>query len=135
MQTHQIPTKTKNFHNGKTIIKKFLNKYINELPKISLHTLCHTHASILIEEVGLPVEVSKQLGYSAVTINVYTHFFQKQEKNTTIKSIILSIKRRSERIFFMPLNLKKFSYHFVFSLKSLKIGSIYIYFLHKNKIL
>lgn len=67
--------------------KKFLNKYADELPNISLHSLRHTHASILIEKGFTPVEVSNRLGHSNVstTMNIYAHYFQKASEKQNNK--------------------------------------------------
>jgi integrase len=62
--------------------KTFLEK--NELPKIRLHDLRHTFASILYDE-GVDLKaISEALGHSdlATTNKIYTHRFDKTHKNT-----------------------------------------------------
>ena len=54
----------------------------NELPKISLHKLRHTAASILIYSGVSIAAVSKRLGHSQIstTLNVYTHQIKKRDE-------------------------------------------------------
>lgn len=59
----------------------------NDLPRITMHGLRHTYASMLIKD-GVPVsEVSAQLGHASVdiTLRVYTHLFT--EASTASKAI------------------------------------------------
>ena len=54
----------------------------NDLPKISLHKLRHTAASILIDSGMSIAAVSKRLGHSQIstTLNVYTHQIKKRDE-------------------------------------------------------
>jgi integrase len=64
-----------------------VNKKVKEvvmsagLPKIHLHTLRHSHASVLINSDIAAKAVSDRLGHSTVgtTLNVYTHMFEEAE--------------------------------------------------------
>ena len=57
-------------------VSKFIKE--NELPKISLHSLRHTHATLLIA-CGIPLKtVSARLGHASptTTSNIYLHAIQ-----------------------------------------------------------
>ncbi len=62
-------------------IENFLNEHLNELPKISLHGLRHTHATLLIYKGVNVHQVASRLGHSsaATTMNVYAHALQKAD--------------------------------------------------------
>ena len=53
----------------------------NDLPKISLHKLRHTSASILIESGASITTVSQRLGHSQIstTLDVYSHQIKKRD--------------------------------------------------------
>lgn len=66
------------------------------LPRISLHELCHTHASILLGN-GLPVHViSARLGHqdASVTLNVYAHHMP--EDHTSVLDVYTRAARSPE---------------------------------------
>lgn len=72
--------------------KKFLEK--NNLPKIRLHDLRHTFASILYNEGVDLKSISEALGHSdlGTTNKIYTHRFDKTHKDTvTIMSKVLNV--------------------------------------------
>ncbi len=52
------------------------------IPRIRLHDLRHTHASILIHEGATPLEVSRRLGHKtvSVTMDTYAHLFPAQDE-------------------------------------------------------
>jgi len=54
----------------------------NDLPKISIHKLRHTAASILIDSGVSIATVSKRLGHSQIstTLNIYTHQIKKRDE-------------------------------------------------------
>lgn len=56
-----------------------------KVPRIRLHDLRHTHASILINNEATPLQVSKRLGHKnpSVTLNVYSHLFPEQGEATS----------------------------------------------------
>lgn len=60
---------------------KFLEKHSSELPKITLHGLRHTHATLLIYEGVNVHQVASRLGHSSAntTMNVYAHALQKAD--------------------------------------------------------
>ena len=57
----------------------------SNLPKITMHDLRHSHASLLINAGADPLLVSSRLGHTDVTttLNIYSHFFPERE-NTII---------------------------------------------------
>lgn len=76
-------------HEMRTVLTKA------ELPRIRVHDLRHSHASMLIE-MGVPVtEIAKRLGHDspATTLRVYSHLYPGKERN--IADLI--DKRRSEK--------------------------------------
>lgn len=62
-------------------------KLAERLPKIRLHDLRHTYASILISEGVDIVTISKSLGHAdvSVTLNIYSHLLQKPAKEAVNK--------------------------------------------------
>ena len=54
----------------------------NDLPKISIHKLRHTAASILIDSGASIATVSRRLGHSQIstTLNIYTHQIKKRDE-------------------------------------------------------
>ena len=54
----------------------------NDLPKISIHKLRHTAASIMIDKGASIATVSKRLGHSQIstTLNIYTHQIKKRDE-------------------------------------------------------
>ena len=54
----------------------------NDLPKVSIHKLRHTAASIMIDSGASIATVSKRLGHSQIstTLNVYTHQIKKRDE-------------------------------------------------------
>lgn len=81
--TYRVNTVTEQF-------KELLER--NDLPKIRLHNLRHTFASLLYEAgVGLKA-ISEALGHSEIgnTNKIYTHTFEKSHKETvSVKSEVL----------------------------------------------
>lgn len=66
-----------------TSITQWFSKFVKRcgLPKVSVHSLRHTCASLMISD-GVPlVAVSKQLGHAqtSTTANIYTHVIQATE--------------------------------------------------------
>lgn len=76
---------------GKHISSSVLNKQLSkihkefpdEIPKISCHTLRHTHASLLFQLGVNPKVIQKRLGHTdfSTTMNVYTHLFEDFEND------------------------------------------------------
>ena len=59
----------------------------NELKRITVHGLRHTHCSLLFE-AGLPIqEVKERLGHSDIktTMNIYTHVTKKAKEKSAEK--------------------------------------------------
>ena len=59
----------------------------NELKRITVHGLRHTHCSLLFE-AGLPIqEVKERLGHSDIqtTMNIYTHVTAKAKEKSAEK--------------------------------------------------
>lgn len=54
----------------------------NNIPCYGLHSLRHSHASMLVSIGADKVEVSKRLGHSnlSTTLNIYTHLFEHREQ-------------------------------------------------------
>ncbi|MDO4860872.1 MAG: tyrosine-type recombinase/integrase [Bacillota bacterium] len=52
------------------------------LPKISLHALRHTHASMLARTTDDKMQISERLGHAdlTTTLNIYTHLFENSDK-------------------------------------------------------
>lgn len=72
-------------------LKRILNSA--NLPQVSLHSLRHTNASLLIEQ-GVNVRtVSSRLGHSqtSTTLNIYTHAFQSADASAA-QALELSLK-------------------------------------------
>ena len=59
---------------------RFLEK--NSLPHAGLHSLRHTHASMLVHLGTNEMQVSSRLGHSqlSTTLNIYTHLFEDADK-------------------------------------------------------
>lgn len=72
----------------------------NSFPKISIHKLRHTAASILIDSGVSIATVSKRLGHSQIstTLNVYTHQIKKRDEAAaeTIADAIYSATREKQ---------------------------------------
>ncbi len=68
-------------------VLRYFNKVMqtSNLPKITMHDLRHSHASLLINAGADPLLVSSRLGHTDVTttLNIYSHFFPERE-NTII---------------------------------------------------
>jgi integrase len=65
------------------------------LPRVSLHSLCHCHASALIA-AGLDVlAVSRRLGHASptVTLNTYSHLFSDKD-DAAAAAIDAAIRRK-----------------------------------------
>lgn len=63
-----------------------------EIPRISIHSLRHTHASILIAEGVSPLTISKRLGHASteVTQKVYIHLtkeLESKDTNSVVKAL------------------------------------------------
>ena len=54
----------------------------NDLPKVSIHKLRHTAASIMIDKGASIATVSKRLEHSQIstTLNIYTHQIKKRDE-------------------------------------------------------
>jgi integrase len=57
----------------------------SSIPRIRLHDLRHTHASILINNGATGLQVAKRLGHKnpSLTLNVYSHLFPEQGEATS----------------------------------------------------
>lgn len=76
---------------------KFLKR--TDLPHVTLHSLRHTHATLLIAEGTDICTVSKRLGHAttAITLNVYTHALQSKDKEAAnaIESVLALKSQKS----------------------------------------
>ena len=52
-----------------------------------IHSLRHTHASNLIDKETYPLAISRRLGHSSIkiTMDIYTHFFERRKKKNAIR--------------------------------------------------
>ncbi len=59
----------------------------NELPKLRVYNLRHTHASLLINEGVHPKRISERLGYSSIklTMDTYGHLFEGSDRDSADK--------------------------------------------------
>ena len=72
----------------------------NDLPKVSIHKLRHTAASIMIDSGASIATVSKRLGHSQIstTLNVYTHQIKKRDEAAaeSIGNVIYPISQQQK---------------------------------------
>ena len=63
---------------------KKIAKHTEQLPKITFHSLRHTHATLLIFNGENIKVVSERLGHKDIstTLNVYTHIMEDMKKDT-----------------------------------------------------
>jgi integrase len=59
----------------------------NELPKLRVYDLRHTHASLLIHEGVHPKKISERLGHSSIklTMDTYGHLFEGSDRDSADK--------------------------------------------------
>ena len=59
----------------------------NELPKLRVYDLRHTHASLLIHEGVHPKKISERLGHSSIklTMDTYGHLFEGSDRDSAEK--------------------------------------------------
>lgn len=64
-------------------LRRLNSKYPDEFPKVTCHTLRHTHASFLFQSGVNPKVIQKRLGHSDfnTTMNIYTHLFEDFEED------------------------------------------------------
>ncbi len=64
---------------------KFIKR--NEFPHVTLHSLCHTNASLMIAEGADVCTVSKRLGHAntATTLNIYAHALKSKDSEIADK--------------------------------------------------
>lgn len=71
----------------------------DRLPKITLHQLRHTSASILIAQGMEPTAVAQRLGHSdaSITLSIYAHSFEERDRAAAdaLESALLNNKKRS----------------------------------------
>ena len=71
-------------HNASRLFRYWVKK--TKAPRLSLHGLRHTHASLLIARGHSPKAVSERLGHASVkfTIDRYQHLYDRQRRATAI---------------------------------------------------
>jgi integrase len=72
----------------------------NELPKLRVYDLRHTHASLLIHEGVHPKKISERLGHSSIklTMDTYGHLFEGSDRDSADKmERLLAPKRKDPR--------------------------------------
>jgi integrase len=59
----------------------------NDLPRLRLYDLRHTHASLLIHEGVHPKKISERLGHSSIklTMDTYGHLFEGSDRDSADK--------------------------------------------------
>jgi integrase len=59
----------------------------NDLPKLRIYDLRHTHASLLINEGVHPKKISERLGHSSIklTMDTYGHLFESSDRDSAAK--------------------------------------------------
>lgn len=66
------------------VLQRWFTRFITRsgLPKITLHGLRHTHASMLAHMNTDKMQISERLGHSelSTTLNIYTHLFENADK-------------------------------------------------------
>ena len=60
---------------------------LNQLPKLRVYDLRHTHASLLIHEGVHPKRISERLGHSSIklTMDTYGHLFEGSDRDSAAK--------------------------------------------------
>jgi integrase len=72
----------------------------NELPKLRVYDLRHTHASLLIHEGVHPKKISERLGHSSIklTMDTYGHLFEGSDRDSAEKMEKLLAPKKGEKI-------------------------------------
>lgn len=86
-QYHDSPALLRNDHGGPLypqVLQRWFTRFLekNSLPHAGLHSLRHTHASMLVYLGTDKMQVSTRLGHSqlSTTLNIYTHLFENADK-------------------------------------------------------
>lgn len=70
-------------------LRTILHRYTDmvSLPKIRIHDLRHSHASLLIEQGISPIAIADRLGHESVqtTLNIYSHLYPGKQKEVADK--------------------------------------------------
>ena len=71
----------------------------NELPKLRIYDLRHTHASLLIHEGVHPKRISERLGHSSIklTMDTYGHLFEGSDRESAAKMEKLLAPKNKQR--------------------------------------
>jgi integrase len=71
----------------------------NQLPKLRIYDLRHTHASLLIHEGVHPKRISERLGHSSIklTMDTYGHLFEGSDRDSAEKMEKLLAPKEAER--------------------------------------
>lgn len=89
---------------------KKIAKHTEQLPKITFHSLRHTHATLLIFNGENIKVVSERLGHKDIstTLNIYTHIMKEMKKDTAkLLDNIFEYKTRGQRGDTLNKNNKK----------------------------
>lgn len=82
----------------RNVLRRFQNICkANELPKLRMYDLRHTHASLLIHEGVHPKRISERLGHSSIklTMDTYGHLFEGSDRDSAVKmEKLLAPKRK-----------------------------------------
>lgn len=86
-QYHDSPALLRNDHGDPLypqVLQRWFTRFLekNSLPHAGLHSLRHTHASMLVYLGADKMQVSTRLGHSqlSTTLNIYTHLFENADK-------------------------------------------------------
>ena len=86
-QYHDSPALLRNDHGDPLypqVLQRWFTRFLekNSLPHAGLHSLRHTHASMLVYIGTDKMQVSTRLGHSqlSTTLNIYTHLFEDADK-------------------------------------------------------
>ncbi len=86
-QYHDSPALLRNDHGAPLypqVLQRWFTRFLekNNLPHAGLHSLRHTHASMLVYLGTDKMQVSTRLGHSqlSTTLNIYTHLFEDADK-------------------------------------------------------
>lgn len=77
----------------------------NDLPKLRMYDLRHTHASLLINEGVHPKKISERLGHSSIklTMDTYGHLFEGSDRDSAEKmEKLFGGEPKSPRVLLMP---------------------------------
>jgi integrase len=76
----------------------------NELPKLRVYDLRHTHASLLIHEGVHPKKISERLGHSSIklTMDTYGHLFEGSDRDSAEKMEKLLAPTKAEATHCVP---------------------------------